>query len=595
MDDFDVEGARAAGYTDAEIADYLAREADFDIAAARAAGYNDEEIVQHLRPIRVTPSKPEPDRSLDQNLGVVTSALSPYLTVAGLGAAAGAPFAGVGAIPGAAGGVLSLGLADLGTGAYNLAAPMFGGSRVPLPSETIRAGYESVGIGSRPQTPEQEVLFRTVEGGAGALSGASALGTLATRQAPGLTRNIMQQLAQQKRAQTAAGAGAGAAPTIASEYGGVTNPLALYGLSMAGGMGAGALATPRPQLVTSEQLRAQAKSAYDASEQAGVRVSAQAMRDLDAQIDSLLANANHNLKLHPLTKEVRKMFSDVANDEMSFEMLEDFRRAVRDYPYSQGGGARGTKTERAIVGQMSDAINDFMMNLKPTQITGGNAFDAAFYLNNARIAARKNFEADLVENTVDKALKKESGSAATNLRTAFGRIADNANRMARLTPETQKNIESLAKGTGFRAFERAGKYAPRINVQNLTALMTGGAGATYLGQPVLGAVPAVLGTGMIGLRAIANQMAKSRANAMGATIRGTPQRQVPVPQIAAQSATNLPDVDLPDVAPEGQVLLGYGTGPSGEQYPIYGYRAGRFATGEPFYVDEQGNYIGPRR
>src|SRR5512137_2533723 len=65
--------------------------------------------------------------------GVATRALAPYATAAGLGAAAGAPFAGVGAVPGAAGGVLSLGVGDIGTGIYNLAAPLFGGERVPLP------------------------------------------------------------------------------------------------------------------------------------------------------------------------------------------------------------------------------------------------------------------------------------------------------------------------------------------------------------------------------------------------------------------------------------------------------------------------------
>ena len=37
MAKFDVEGARAAGYTDAEIADFLAGEEAFDAAAAREA------------------------------------------------------------------------------------------------------------------------------------------------------------------------------------------------------------------------------------------------------------------------------------------------------------------------------------------------------------------------------------------------------------------------------------------------------------------------------------------------------------------------------------------------------------------------------
>jgi hypothetical protein len=45
---FDIEGARQAGYTDAEIADHLSTQSKFDVAGARTAGYSDTDIVQHL-------------------------------------------------------------------------------------------------------------------------------------------------------------------------------------------------------------------------------------------------------------------------------------------------------------------------------------------------------------------------------------------------------------------------------------------------------------------------------------------------------------------------------------------------------------------
>jgi hypothetical protein len=45
---FDVEGARKAGYTDAEIAGYLAAQNKFDAASARKAGYTDQELIAHL-------------------------------------------------------------------------------------------------------------------------------------------------------------------------------------------------------------------------------------------------------------------------------------------------------------------------------------------------------------------------------------------------------------------------------------------------------------------------------------------------------------------------------------------------------------------
>ena len=42
---FDVEGARKAGYSNGEIATFLASKKGFDIDGARSAGYGDEEII----------------------------------------------------------------------------------------------------------------------------------------------------------------------------------------------------------------------------------------------------------------------------------------------------------------------------------------------------------------------------------------------------------------------------------------------------------------------------------------------------------------------------------------------------------------------
>jgi hypothetical protein len=51
--DFDLKGARAAGYTDVQIADAMAAKANFDITGARAAKYSDQQIIELL-------SKPRP-------------------------------------------------------------------------------------------------------------------------------------------------------------------------------------------------------------------------------------------------------------------------------------------------------------------------------------------------------------------------------------------------------------------------------------------------------------------------------------------------------------------------------------------------------
>jgi hypothetical protein len=61
MAKFDVQAARKAGYTDAEIADYLAKEGKFNAANARQSGYSDGEIITYLTGgDKVAPPPPEP-------------------------------------------------------------------------------------------------------------------------------------------------------------------------------------------------------------------------------------------------------------------------------------------------------------------------------------------------------------------------------------------------------------------------------------------------------------------------------------------------------------------------------------------------------
>jgi len=555
---------------------------DFDVEGARAAGYTDAEIVQHLRPIKVAP-QPKPDTSLSQNVGVLTSALSPYATAATLGAAAGAPFAGVGALPGAAGGVLSLGLADLGTGVYNAAAPMFGGQRVPLPSETIRGGLQSVGVGRAPQTPGQEVLFRAAEGAAGGLGGASAFGTLAARQAPGATRNIFNLLAQQRGAQTAAGAGAGALPAAAQQYGGVENPLALAGLSFAGGMAAGTPFMPRggAQIVSAERLRQQAQDAYQRAEQAGVLFDPAAIANLGSGIrQSFTTNPSVQFDpiLHPRINRVLQRVDEVAAEAqqsgapISFSQLELLRRVARTAANSMD------KDERRLGYQLIRQIDDFVQAPPPNALVAGAGDEAASAVREARTAWRKMAQGDAIENIITRAENSADGLNAASIRQQARNIANNEKRMRQFDPAIQEQIKDLAKGTGgLGAAQSFGKLAPTINVRNLPAqgVVSGTGYGLYTGNPVVAGLGAATAVGALGARAAANRMAQSRVQNMLGDVRGRVP-QAPRNQIAAQSAMQaaLPAVDLP-----------------GGDEPFRNFDPNEIRMSD---YDEYGNYIGPR-
>jgi hypothetical protein len=556
---FDVEGARAAGYTDAEIADYLANQSGFNAVAAREEGYTDAEIVDHLAGVAPKPKKQEPDRSAAQYAGVITNALAPYATAAGLGAAAaGIPSLGIGAPLGAATGVLSLGVGDLGTGIYNLAAPAFGGERVPLPSETIRAAYENVGIGRRPQTPEQEVLFRTAEGAASALGGASAFNALARTAQPGVTRNVMQELGRAPGVQTAAGAGAGAAPAIASEYAGVENPLALFGLSMGGGMAAGRAATPRGTPIPSEQFAKQAEMAYERARAAGVQFDTAAIANLAQDIRKGMSTPDMTFrpKLHPRINAVLEDIDDAVAEAqkngtpISFSELELLRRVART-------GARSADAdERRLGGGIIRAIDDFVAKPPPNAILAGQGDEAASAIKEARTAWRRMSQSDNINNMIiEKATDTAEGLSANTIRAAARSINKSESKKRAFDPAVQKQIKDLGRGSGgLSTLQTLGLFGPRIPktapemVRAIPAagVMTGTGAALYGGSPLLtGLGLTVAGTGAAS-NAAANRLALSRVNRMIATAQGVNIPKTPTLGIAAQTAMQAPRTEALD-------------------------------------------------
>lgn len=581
MDKFDVEGARAAGYTDAEIADYLADQEAFDAVAARKAGYTDAEIIGYISaaPAASAAAKPveKPKSTFTddaaQLLGVTNSAILPYATMAGLGAAAGAPFAGIGAVPGAAGGVLSLGLGDLGTNIYNAGASLLGGKPAQLPSETIRRLYENVGVGRRPQTPGQEVLFSAAEGAAGGLSGATAFNRLAQRTAPGVTRNIMQELGRAPGVQTAAGAGAATAPTIGREYAGIENPLAQFGLSVAGGMAGGRMATPRPRTVTSGQLATRAQEAYGRAEQAGVQFTPASISNLGNSIRQAFSThprVQFDPSLHPRINTVLQRIEEASiaaqqsGTPISFSQVELLRRIARTAANSLD------RDERRLGADVIRQIDNFVQAPPPRAIVSGQGPDAARAITEARAAWRRMSQADALDTIVERASNSAQGLNASSLRAQARAIANNPNRMRGFDPDIQTEIRSLARGNrGLSTLQTIGQFAPSFNLRNLpgSAVTAGAGGALYSGSPTAAAVGVGLGaTGMVAKTA-ANRMATGRVASMADRARGTPQREIPLPQIASQIAQqyNFPAVDAKTGEPLVDVTLF-----EGYPVPIYG-------------------------
>ena len=540
------------------------KEIIWDVPAPASSGAPPEDIIWDVPTnAPVTASAPAPESWGDwfgHKAQVVTNALSPYATVAGLGAAAGAPIGGVGAIPGAAAGVAALGIGDLATSAYNAAAPMWGGYRVPLASETIRQQYQKFGIGEAPRTTGERILSAGVEGLAGGGGNALAARQLSRLAYNPTTRRVVSVMAEQPKAQALAGAGSAAAGQTAYEAGAPW--WAQLGASVAGGVAGGRMGSAKPIVVTPEDLTTRAQNAYTTAEQSGVYFNPNSISTLGADTRAALSsdpNVQFHPRLHPRVEVALQELENLGADPTqptSFSRLEMARRVANEARKSTDA------SERRLGYKIINQIDDFVENPPAGSVLGGDQIGASTAIKTARTAWRQKSQSEVLTTAIEKAARAEGGLTSQNLRAQLRTIANNPNRLRQFDANTQKAIKDFVSNKNMvAALQTLGKLAPSFSPKGATVAVLEG-GLSYGAHPVLGGGLALTG---LTAKTAANRMAKSRVSSMADELRGTPKFAPPVPQIMLGTATQA------GRTPEGQVLLGYEIGPSGERYPVYGY------------------------
>ena len=485
-----------------------------------------------LKSTKAPPPPPEPSLldTLGEYAGVSTRALSPYATAAALGGAAGAPFAGVGALPGAAGGVLSLGAADLGTGLYNLAVPLFGGERVALPSETIQNAFERIGVGRRPQTAAQQVYSDILQAGAGGFGQAKSAQTLANVLASPRGQNFMRFLGQNARAQTAAAAGGAAAPSIAANYFDVENPYALTGLSLAGGYAGGKSAAPKLKVPTVAELSTKASQTYKAARQAGVQVAQPELAKLEADMLTRLDDVQYNPGSQPQVRKWINILKSNFRGPLSFEKLD----ALHSDIMSEARTIRNDRT-RMMLQELNAALDDFIFNLKPNQVTRGDTQQATQLLSSARNLWRQKSQLSRVDSAFSAAQNAAEQAANAGrtlsftdaLKSEFAKIVNNDRTFNRLSPEVQRAVKEVANGTiTSRTMNVLGRLSP-VTLRTLTnelALGAGGSVAMSYGAPSYVMAPAIISgaatTTSAVAKPVANRMTLAQAQRARATAAG---------------------------------------------------------------------------
>ena len=239
--------------------------------------------------------------------------------------------------------------------------------------------------------------------------------------------------------------------------------------------------------MTSEQLNAQAKAAYDRAEQAGVLFDPTSVADLGGTIrQSFTANPKVQFDpvLHPRINRVLQRIDEVANEAaqngtpISFSQVELLRRVARTAANSMD------KDERRLGYDLIRQIDGFVEAPPQGAVIAGQAPDAATALKEARTAWRRMSQADALDTLVDRARRMDKPFSLA-LRDKAKQVADNPNRMRSFDKDVQKEIDSLARGQGvIGATGKVGHLAPSFDIRNMRFgnVLAGGTGGAFYSE-----------------------------------------------------------------------------------------------------------------
>jgi hypothetical protein len=183
---------------------------------------------------------------------------------------------------------------------------------------------------------------------------------------------------------------------------------ALYGAFLGGGTGAatgavaGRLAQTKVRAPTVDELKAQANAAYEAAERAGVIIDKGSFRNLAQQIQLDMANEGIDQTLHPRSMAALSRLMN-QDENLTLKGADILRRVVRNAATSTD------PSERRLATMMIERLDDYIDNLRPGDILGGNAQAAKTALNEARGLWSRARKGEIIENMVEAARDQASG------------------------------------------------------------------------------------------------------------------------------------------------------------------------------------------
>jgi hypothetical protein len=245
---------------------------------------------------------------------------------------------------------------------------------------------------------------------------------------------------------------------------------------------------PRKTIPTTQELGDMARLAYKRAEEAGLTVKGTSYAQMVKELEVKLAKEGIDPTIHPKVTAAAKRLTAAGEAPKTLQELDTLRRVVR------AAAKSNDPDERRLATIMVDRIDDFLANLKPSDVLAGDAVKGANSLKEARSLWRRMRKAELIDETIEKA-KNAVGANWTQagyetaLRQKFRALLDNKKIMRGFTPEEQRAIRRVVRGGKVENLIRLfGKMAPRGVVSGGFNI---GVGAAFGG-------PAGLATALLG-------------------------------------------------------------------------------------------------
>ena len=244
---------------------------------------------------------------------------------------------------------------------------------------------------------------------------------------------------------------------------------------------------------------------------------------------------------------------------IDLEDIENVRRRLSMIVRSRSS----TGPDAAAAAQVRDDLDDFLFNLRPSDILAGTG-DAVAFLAQSRDVYRRLATAERIDEIYTNAMlgataRDTPGEAARAIRNAFANVLKNKRSRARFNAEEQAlmedivnatSTESVLSGLGNFAWGAFTKHPGRVSIG---AAAAGGVGAGLFGTAGLGASAIVPTLGTISGR-IARSMAREEVGLLSAAVRGNKPvgYATPLAAITAASAGR-----SPTSAPGAEDLIKY--------------------------------------